>query len=374
MKFLIFNPYGQNFYQNVKYCFAGGAELQLYLLARELVKSGSDVEVVVFEVEHATSREDLDEIDRKVIVRAIRRNVFDEKKMGNPLSQLISIIDLWRTMWYSKADFYLTRYYRSFAPLGLFCLVNQKRYILMGAHDEDFDNTSKSNKDVGILIRVVSYFVIRFANYIFIQNSNQQATLHKNYSKNGIIINNFIQGINQNNKINNRIVLWVGRFEKWKHPELLIDIAEKVINAKICIIGHKIECRNSAYSDLLDRLAGMHNVEIIGYVPIEKIQSYYAESTILINTSDAEGFPNTFLQAWANGVPVISLYVNPNNIVTNYEIGIISGNIFQMIDDINRLLDDELSRNKLGKNGIDYLQLHHDNKKIIHQFLKSILD
>ena len=39
------------------------------------------------------------------------------------------------------------------------------------------------------------------------------------------------------------------------------------------------------------------------------------KSKILINTSSFEGFPNTFVQAWANGVPVISLKVDPDNII-----------------------------------------------------------
>jgi len=42
----------------------------------------------------------------------------------------------------------------------------------------------------------------------------------------------------------------------------------------------------------------------------------------VINTSNFEGFPNIFLEAWATGVPVISLNVDPGNVIKKRRLGI----------------------------------------------------
>jgi glycosyltransferase involved in cell wall biosynthesis len=58
------------------------------------------------------------------------------------------------------------------------------------------------------------------------------------------------------------------------------------------------------------------NFDYLGPVSFEESNSLFAKANIFINTSKAqEGFPNTFIQAWMQGVPTISLDFDPDNLI-----------------------------------------------------------
>ena len=46
-----------------------------------------------------------------------------------------------------------------------------------------------------------------------------------------------------------------------------------------------------------------------GAVPYRDAGALYSRARVLVNTSDVEGFPNTYLQAWASGTPVVAFSI-----------------------------------------------------------------
>ena len=50
------------------------------------------------------------------------------------------------------------------------------------------------------------------------------------------------------------------------------------------------------------------------FLPNEAMQ-VIADAALLLCTSDEEGFPNMFTQAWASGTPIVTLKVDPDNII-----------------------------------------------------------
>jgi glycosyltransferase involved in cell wall biosynthesis len=82
-----------------------------------------------------------------------------------------------------------------------------------------------------------------------------------------------------------------------------------------------------------------------------------ANSKALISTSYMEGFPNVFIEAWACGIPVYSLYVDLGTLITKEGLGeVANGNL----DKLLKSIENNKCMGKFGKNAKSYVQHHHD--------------
>jgi glycosyltransferase involved in cell wall biosynthesis len=102
------------------------------------------------------------------------------------------------------------------------------------------------------------------------------------------------------------------------------------------------------------------------------MQEYYIQSSVFVNTSVVEGFPNTFLEAWTHCVPVVSLMIDPDEIICENKLGFHSKTFQQMIVDIECLLQNDGLRNEMALNGRKYIRESHDVKKITDQFINLL--
>jgi len=112
-------------------------------------------------------------------------------------------------------------------------------------------------------------------------------------------------------------VLWIGNVKISKGPNTFFKIArefEYIKDIHFTMIGRtNSEC--FAKGNILK------NVDVIGEIPQQKVNEYLAESHILLNTSITEGFPNVFVQAWFRKVPVVSLNIDPDDIINSRKLG-----------------------------------------------------
>jgi glycosyltransferase involved in cell wall biosynthesis len=60
------------------------------------------------------------------------------------------------------------------------------------------------------------------------------------------------------------------------------------------------------YEAIAERAARLPNVQFKGFLPLHETERWFDRARVLVNTSDYEGMPNTFLQAWARGVPTVA--------------------------------------------------------------------
>ena len=83
-------------------------------------------------------------------------------------------------------------------------------------------------------------------------------------------------------------------------------------------------------------------------------------------------FPNTFLEAWSNFNPIVSLNVDPDEIICSNKLGFHSKTIEQMIKDIKTLINNKKLHHLYSENGREYVEKTHSLDKIIHQYEQII--
>ena len=97
----------------------------------------------------------------------------------------------------------------------------------------------------------------------------------------------------------------------------------------------------------------------------------YAQNSLLICTSRLEGFPNTFIEAWGSGVPVITTY-DPDNVIRDNELGTVANSVTDLAADIESVLDDDSRYQGLRKNALQYFKQHHERRVALGRFAEFL--
>jgi glycosyltransferase involved in cell wall biosynthesis len=155
-----------------------------------------------------------------------------------------------------------------------------------------------------------------------------------------------------------------------KRPDLLADIAEQLPQTKFIVCGGATDHRSPAgfSQQVIDRLHRLPNIEFLSQVAPIEAERVIGEAAVLLCTSDKEGFPNTFLQAWSHGTPVVTLRVDPDSLIQQLGLGIVTGTIDTTVDQLMRLLSSPEEREAIAARARDYVSRHHSEEVVIKAF------
>jgi glycosyltransferase involved in cell wall biosynthesis len=118
------------------------------------------------------------------------------------------------------------------------------------------------------------------------------------------------------------------------------------------------------YDEVSAKVKLVKNIEFLGHVPFSKTDRLYEGASLFVNTSRFEGFPNSFIQAWINATPIISLNVDPDGIMAQEGMGVKSGDLASMTKDIDKLMQDDAAMKQMGENGRKYILREHDIRNV----------
>jgi len=134
-------------------------------------------------------------------------------------------------------------------------------------------------------------------------------------------------------------ILWIGNARPVKQLELFINLAQKFKKTDYLfkVIGNLP--KTDYGKELQKRINRSDNVKYYGEKENGFINNELSEVGLLVNTSVSEGFSNTFIQAWMNGTPVLSLNSDPDGVMEQHKIGInCSGDISRLSTELEWLL------------------------------------
>jgi len=129
-------------------------------------------------------------------------------------------------------------------------------------------------------------------------------------------------------------MLWVGRLAPQKRPDLLLEVARRCPETEFDAVG---AAHSGALAESFAAAASaFKNVHLHGFVPHARLGAYYDHSAGLICTSAREGFPNTFIEAWSRGRPVLTL-VDPDDIVRDEGVGVVAEDAERLGEAVRRI-------------------------------------
>lgn len=168
-------------------------------------------------------------------------------------------------------------------------------------------------------------------------------------------------------------VVWVANIKPLKQPEMFVRLAREFAGnreVRFIMIGRPSGGR---YQDELGaQIRALPNITYMREQPIQEVNRVLARSHVFVNTSTYEGLPNTFVQAWMREVPVVSMHVNPDDILTTLKIGYLSGSFAQMVQDVGRLIENAALRNDMGARAREYALKNHSLEKNMGRLLDLI--
>ncbi|VAW13835.1 hypothetical protein MNBD_BACTEROID05-633, partial [hydrothermal vent metagenome] len=132
-------------------------------------------------------------------------------------------------------------------------------------------------------------------------------------------------------------ILWVATIKEWKRPEIFIRLAKMFPKEKFVMVGGMSKKSNEYYEKIKDMALKVKNLEFRGYLNLEEVEEEFSRAKIFVNTSVQEGFPNTFLQSWRRGIPVVS-YIDPDGIIEKESLGHVVSHEKTMVDGLNHWL------------------------------------
>lgn len=155
-------------------------------------------------------------------------------------------------------------------------------------------------------------------------------------------------------------IIWVARFIKWKHPEIVVKLANNLkrqgYNFKIQMLGTgklenkiKKKIKNKNLEDI---------IEVVGQVPSNEVKDYMEKSNIFIGTSDSfEGWGAVINESMNAGCAIVASKKMGSVpfLIGNNDTGLMYKNYKDLENKVKLLINDNELRKRLSKNAYKYI-------------------
>lgn len=327
----------------------GGSELQLYLLSRELAKeSDFKVSFIVGDFGQA----DMEVHEGVNVFRGMNSRANDS--LLRKALQALSYLSLFSRI---DAEIYFTSSATSVVGLvSLFCILRGRAHVHRTAHEEDVNRARIERR--GLLGRIYE-FGLTHARLVLTQSETHRRLLKEHHDIDAEVFRNAIP-ISVDHKRKEGLVLWVGRAVPWKRPELFIELANENPDRRFVMIVSRSDEEPEYWDEIRRETKNIGNLSLKENVVFEKVQAYFNRANVLVNTSDSEGFPNTFLQAGLGRTPILSLNVNPDGFIKEHECGFHCHNDpNELKSKLQVLFENKPVYERCSKNIFDYVKKYH---------------
>lgn len=275
----------------------GGAEVQQRYLAVELARRGHQVSMVSMDFGQAEGTV----FDGVTVHKTFRPDA------GLPVLRFLTprLTGLWQALKRADADIY---YQRSAGlatgVVAAFAQRHRRRAVFAGACDLDFD--PELPKLALARERVVCRYGLRHADAIVVQTARQVELCRDNLGRESVRVASCYghQGAAAQQR---GPIIWVGMVKPVKRPALFLELARRLPEYTFRMIGGG-HLAPALYDELRKAAEDIPNLSMTGFMALDEAEAAFDGASVLVNTTEFEGFPNTFMQAWSRGMPTVSFF------------------------------------------------------------------
>ncbi|HUF81711.1 MAG TPA: glycosyltransferase family 4 protein [Burkholderiales bacterium] len=338
----------------------GGEAVQQTLLARALARRGHEVSMVTGDYGQADGTQ----------WDGIRVFAAYHPDAGVPVLRFVH--PRWTGTWSALARADADIYYTSCAGMqaglvALFCRQYRKRFVFRAASDTDCDRDRvllKFARD-----RWLYAYGLRRADAILVQSAAQAAALRRSYGLASRVAGMLVEppAAIPPRDID---VLWIANIQGLKRPERFLELARLLPDATLHMAGGCLPGAEALFEDIRGAAAARPNVRFHGGLPYRDAGALYGRARVFVNTSDIEGFPNSYLQAWIRGVPVVTL-IDPDGVIEREGLGIAVASPGNIADAVRHLLSDPAAWRAASERCRAFMAREYGEDRIISAYIDT---
>jgi glycosyltransferase involved in cell wall biosynthesis len=362
----VYAPHAAPFYSTDGENRIGGAELQTVLIGRALVQRGFRVRHIVFS--GAPLVRERDGVAVVPIAAAYDRGGLKRRR---------AIAESLRS---ADADVYVQRS-AGFGTgmVGMFARAQGRRFIFSSSSEADFKLDAATTATAGASLdrwptRLEYRIGLRLANAIVVQTEQQAQLAREATGRAATVIANLASIEPVAERPRRPVFLWTGQLVDFKDPLAYIRLASLVPEAEFSMIATD---RGSAWNDLAWHVGvaaeRTPNLTLLAPRPRRDLAELYASVTALVSTSKFEGFPNTFLEAWSQATPTLSLTVDPDGVIQQHELGVVAdGSLERLAAAVRAYRSDPTTAAAAGARARAYVATTHDPETLADRWAALI--
>ena len=338
---------------------SGGAELQVALLAKELAEMGHEVVIAAGDTGQA---------DGGILegVRIRNAGKFQTGRMGEMLAAAPRVYAVIRE---EKPDWVVVMGWTAWLfLLWLWRAVLGYRLDFICALDSEINGAFVQGNpllgrlfDFAVRKADARHAITREQKEVF-EKRKLPATLYR------YLVFQRPSGVGKSKEVD---FLWVSRCQTIKRPHLFLDLAGALPGFRFEMV---CPAENRAlWESVSARASKIKNLNFIESVPYHEIQSRYDAARVFVNTSEWEGWPNSFIQAGLGRTALLSLAVNPDGIFERFGLGCFTAGDFERLKaDARGMLGDAVALERMQEGCARFVAEMHDNAKETEAFLAGL--